>query len=104
VIVASTVDAVDGAIGSAVSCTVLISAGATSVLSCLAVASDVSVVLTFGAPKGFLLVLADCDALVVDAETVSEYVVCHIRIGYVEECKSFTLFFRTTSRGFDPAY
>jgi len=103
-IVALTVDTINSAIGSAVGCTVLISTSAASVLSCLAVSSDVAVVLTFGAPKGFLLVLTDCDALIVDAETVSEYVVCHVCVGYMEKCEGFTLFFQTMSWGFDPAY
>lgn len=91
-IVASAYNAVYSAISSAIGCAVLTSTGAAGVMRCLAVAGYVAVVLAFGTPEGFLLVLTDGDALVVDAKSVSEYVVSHVCISSMEEGKGFALF------------
>jgi hypothetical protein len=102
VIIRSTVGTFGGAVSVALGGDVRSSACSTYVDRAGAVASDVAKVLTFGAADGFLFVLSNIDAFVVDADSVSKDVVGGEGISHLEKGEGLSLFRRMTSYWFDP--
>jgi hypothetical protein len=102
VIISSAVGTFGGVVGIALGGDVCSSTCSAYVDRTGAVASNVAKVLALSATDGFLFVLSDIDAFIVDADSVSKDVVGGEGISHLEKGEGLPLFRRTTCYQFDP--